>query len=157
MPSMDAIINYWREHDGPWLKSRYIGWGEPFCFACGWLAPVADGRADSWRQAGKWLDKAHLHDHAAGGPDEPFNLVPLCHLCHDRMPESDSTMRGLLWVQNREDVEWGFQLWTDTLLRNRKNVTRLTTLMRVRVRYLEAVWAPPVSSPPWSSATAVPA
>lgn len=88
--SLPHIADWWAEHaplDLPELRSNWIGWGEPFCFACGWLAPVRDGRnAWSTRKVASWLDRAHLVDHCQGGGGQPDNLVPLCHLCHDEMP-----------------------------------------------------------------------
>ena len=137
MPPMTAIVDYWRDHQEPWLKAWYIGWGEPFCFACGWLPPARDGRADSWRIANKWLDRAHLWDKFYGGPDEPFNIVPLCHLCHHDMPESHCTATGLQWVKDHPASDYMWQLWTDTTLRD--DPTHLTTVTRSRMRYLEAM------------------
>ncbi len=140
MPSMDAIVGYWTDQDPIWSKSYYIGWGEPFCFACGWLAPVDDTRRDAWRVAGKWLDRAHLEDRFFGGEDKPHNLVPMCHLCHQDMPDSDSRDYGLSWVQNRAACDWGFQVFTDDRLRG-VTPTRGTTLTRARMRYLELLSA----------------
>ncbi|MDQ1249558.1 MAG: endonuclease [Actinomycetota bacterium] len=147
MPSMNAIIDYWRSQDRPEIYSHVIGWGEPFCFACNWLPPVHDGRPDSWTKAGSWLDKAHLHDRIDGGADEPHNLVPLCHLCHHAMPAFgrygdyktavDATAAAWQWVTDRPDKGF-FQMWTDATLWGKKP-NRATTLVRAKMRYLEAV------------------
>lgn len=134
MPSMTKIIEHWRTQDPSWPKSVYVGWGEPFCFACGWLPPTPD----SWERASRWLDRAHLHDHAfGGGPDEPHNLVPLCHLCHFDMPDSDSKDKGLQWVKDHKHCEAEWQLWTDVRLRA-VTPTRTTTLTRARMKFFEA-------------------
>lgn len=80
---------------------------------------VAKEARAAWRRAGRWLDRAHLWDAAGGGPNEPFNLVPLCHLCHMAYPMSDSTEFGLEWVKAREDSQlllW--QIWTDSRLKD---------------------------------------
>lgn len=135
MPTMKQIVDYWHENEQPWLKGWYIGWGEPFCFACGWLPPIWDG---SWSLAHRWLDRAHLHDRAFGGPDEPSNLVPLCHLCHLDMPDSPTRTHGLNWVKDHRTRDFLFQLWTDVRLRNR-TPTRPTTLIQARMKFLEAI------------------
>jgi hypothetical protein len=79
---MDEIVSYWAADplsDTPDLKSYFIGWSEPLCFACGWLPPVSDCQKDSWRRAGRWLDRAHLHDRVFGGDLGAHNLVAMCH------------------------------------------------------------------------------
>lgn len=137
MPTMQAIADYWAANEPDWLKSRWVGWGEPFCFACGWMPPIPDGQSNSWRLATPWLDRAHLHDRANGGPDDASNIVPLCHLCHDAMPEMMlSTADGLQWVRDRPTREPMFQWWTDHKLTGRRP-TRSTTMLRARMRYLE--------------------
>jgi HNH endonuclease len=94
MPAMNTIAAYWsrgftstdraEEVFGSKFTARYIGWGEPFCFGCGWLAPVNDDQscAKSWRSAGMWLDRAHIIPVMLGGDDECDNLIPLCSTCH---------------------------------------------------------------------------
>src|ERR1700722_8403422 len=93
-----ALIDYWRRQNASWLKSYYIGFGEPFCFACGWLAPVPDGQPDSWDLAmGKWLFLTHV----AGQEDTVENLVPLCGKCAREKREAgefDSPVHGRRWI-----------------------------------------------------------
>lgn len=133
MPTMGRIVDYWRDHAEAWLLAHYIGWGEPFCFACSWLPPV-----DSWSAASAWLDRAHLQDRANGGPDDAANLVPLCHLCHLDMPEfPDSRADALAWVIDRPRRDPAFQVFTDAM--PRRTPTRPTTLLRARAEYLGAV------------------
>lgn len=148
---MNAIIEYWRQQDRPELESWYIGWGEPFCFACGWLAPVRDGRKNSWLMAASWLDRAHLHDRWDNGSDEPSNIVALCHLCHYGMPAfftgdghhptpADARDAAWQWVTDHERCEVAFQFWTDSrFLGKNHQPCRDTTLMRARMHYLEVV------------------
>ena len=64
MPPMSKIIEYWKEHTQPWMKPAVIGWGEPCCFACGWMPPVLDRN-----QANAFLDRAHPQDHVVCGDD----------------------------------------------------------------------------------------
>lgn len=115
MASMAEIVKYWAEsgelHDEH--KSHYIGWGEPFCFRCGWLSPEPTHDAVPWRRMAGWLDRAHLKDDAFGGSGEPKNLVPLCALCHRHMPEFDDRADALAWVQSGEHRPWLWQAATD--------------------------------------------
>lgn len=145
---MNDIVEWWRTHpdewgrdtDTPLLRAAWIGWGEPFCFACGWLAPVKDGRRDSWRVAGKWLDRAHLHDHVFGGSNDPSNFVLLCHLCHYDMPESADREGGLLWVYRRPMCHWTWQIFTDGMyLGVRPPSNNRNTLLRALNAYRGAV------------------
>lgn len=139
--SIPAIVNHWAELDPLELPSHYIGWGEPFCFGCGWLAPVNDANTEKalprvWRTASEWLDRAHLKDHCLGGSGKPDNLVMLCHLCHSAMPSFTSRDDALRWVYDRADVESMFQLWTDAHLAGRYGTTG-QTMVRSRMQYLE--------------------
>lgn len=139
--SIHAIVDYWAEADPPQLHSHFIGWGEPFCFGCGWLAPVRDANTEkalprAWQTASQWLDRAHLQDHCLGGPGEPANLVMLCHLCHAGMPSFASRGDALQWVFDRPDVEPMFQLWTDERHSGRYGTTG-ETMTRSRMHYLE--------------------
>jgi hypothetical protein len=140
MPAIRAIIDYWRDNPQPFLKSWYIGWGEPFCFACGWLAPVADGRPDSWARASAWLDRAHLHERVFGGSDDPSNLVMLCHLCHDVYPAVRTREGGLEWVAARPDCDELFQAFTDRKFLDRQfPPTRSATMIRAHRDYLQII------------------
>jgi hypothetical protein len=127
-PKIGVVVRHWREHAPatfPDIKAAYIGWGEPFCFRCGWLAPrpeiLSQVTVDAlWATAHGWLQLAHLHDHAAGGGEHPGNLVPLCELCHRAMPEFPAgTDRAIEWIrvgqpssctqwwQIASDARWG--------------------------------------------------
>lgn len=134
---MAKIIEHWKREDPDWTRSWHIGWGEPFCFACGWLAPVPSNRKQSWQTANKWLDIAHLKDHFEGGPEEPFNLVPMCHLCHQAMPPFADRDAALEWVKARPLRCGYWQLYTDCHLWGKSNVTRNSTILAARTRYLE--------------------
>lgn len=116
MPTLAAISRTWEALGNdelrrifPNLRVFEIGWGEPCCFRCGWLAPTpeaADYRDKdpakaidrAWNAASGWLERAHLHDHANGGNEEAFNLVPLCPLCHERQPLCHSREDGIRYV-----------------------------------------------------------
>jgi hypothetical protein len=132
MPSLHAISEHWLSRvQWPDYHGNIIGLGEPFCAGCRWLVPAparlcpdgdgipwpADAKAvrELWRLAGRFLDRAHLVDHARGGTEDVSNLVPLCHLCHDAMPsfgdgEYDKALR---WVQQRPAKDWRWQFFTD--------------------------------------------
>ena len=110
----------------PHLRCFDIGWGEPFCFACGWLAPTpesADFGGDpatsidkAWNAANGWLERAHLQDHFYDGSSDPLNLVPLCLLCHKKQPECRTREDGIAYVKARAEntpLVWLVQLATD--------------------------------------------
>lgn len=141
MPSVDKVIDFWRGDTPEWLDARYIGWGEPFCFGCGWLPPVPDGRKDSWKKANSWLDRAHLQDHWVVGDDSPGNIVMLCQLCHDDMPMFKEREPALEWVRDRARCERFWQMLTDQMWTGRSpsQVPSKNTVLRTRVAYLEAI------------------
>jgi len=123
-PAVTKVIDYWRETAGeifPDIHAAAIGWGEPFCFRCGWLAPLPEKwDKDPWAVVGGWLELAHLQNHGAGGPDDETNIVPLCPLCHHAMPDfTDGPDQAVAWVrssqptshqswwQSATDARWG--------------------------------------------------
>lgn len=149
MPSLLKIAGYWMSADEthrllPQLKSHWIGWGEPFCFACGWLAPTPDG-VDAWAEVrlSGWMDRAHLVDHAYGGSTHPSNLVPLCLLCHDSMTATGGFIdraQALAWLNEHESEMFQPALWqvyTDGLGRSRADCSRKAHLLRRRGDYLQ--------------------
>lgn len=118
MPRADEIIDYWREDAAellPGLNAHWIGWGEPFCFRCGWLVPLPEPYvATTWNAVGGWLERAHLIDHCIGGSNDPDNLVMLCGFCHDAMPQLIETVaEGLAWVEKRPLPDMLWQVATD--------------------------------------------
>lgn len=144
LAALPAVAGYWAAADEtvtvlPDLASHWIGWGEPFCFACGWLAPVTDGPG-AWARASGWLDRAHLVDHWLGGSGEPSNLVALCHLCHDAMTEPfDDRDEALRWVaQRRSDLPHPtvWQVFTDAHGRSSGDGPRRARMLRLRGDYL---------------------
>jgi hypothetical protein len=108
-----TLIDHWRELDAPWLKSYYIGFGEPFCFACGWLAPVQDGTPGSWDLAvgGHFLIPTVLVEGDAA--------MPLCALCRNEpRPEFASVKEGHQWVEQHLDTPSWFQMYTDNAMKD---------------------------------------
>jgi len=100
------------------LVSLKIGWGEPFCFKCGWLAPVPDGGKEAWHGARGWLEVAHLADWCLTGAAEPSDCVPLCVECHRDMPPCSTREEAIAWVavpRRREPVWCGWQFFTDAI------------------------------------------
>lgn len=106
MPTLAAIAQYWetQQERFPENQCHVIGLGEPYCFACGQLAPVEDGPtvAAAWRRASGWLERAHLADRSYGGSDQVDNVVALCVRCHGEMPSFFDTDMALLWVRAHE-------------------------------------------------------
>lgn len=141
--SMLDVVEHWRDHLDEFTDHRLAvyGFGEPMCFGCYWLAPVSDtgGSRKSWPRATSWLDRAHLVDHARGGPDEPANIVALCHLCHDVMPSFGDRGAALTWVDQRPDGEPTWQWWTDARFMGRGGLASRASVYRARAAYLEKV------------------
>ncbi|WP_327038508.1 HNH endonuclease [Micromonospora maris] len=147
MPTLYGIVQYWRvgyEKVFPNLKASYIGWGEPFCFRCGWLAPVDDTQATLaavWNSAQGWLDRAHLQDLALGGSNQPENLVPLCRQCHDIMDPCETRVEAIAYINDGIPVDSWWQMHTDTIFGSETNhysPTHKTKLMRdLYVRWVE--------------------
>jgi hypothetical protein len=119
----------------PGLRCFEIGWGEPFCFRCGWLAPgpeAADYPASwkaeraigsAWDAASGWLERAHLQDHNEGGDTDAWNLVPLCPLCHEDQPLCRTRDEGIAFVNTRSryaGLVWAAQIFTDAHYRDRR-------------------------------------
>jgi len=143
MPTLLGVVTHWMEACDtidlfPHLKAHWIGWGEPFCFRCGWLAPIAD-----WidHRAGGWLERAHLQDRCLGGPDEPSNIVPLCIPCHDAMPDLLDRDTAIAWVAAPHSEVAYPRLWqgfTDAHAMNSLSSGR-ARLYRMKAQYLEAL------------------
>lgn len=148
MPSLTRIVKYWSTDRNaavfPNLESHGIGWGEPFCFRCGWLAPLPEQpKTKVWIHATGWLDRAHLVDHFLGGVDGPENLVPLCTICHRRMPELfHERDKAIAWINEGEtnDITW-WQMVTDSLWGEDRFRTfpGRAAFLDTRIRFDEAV------------------
>ncbi len=138
MPSLPAIMESWAaleiedlEEVFPRIRVPSIGWGEPLCFRCGWLAPVPDAAcfkdldADlairkAWKGASGWLERAHLQDHAYGGSSDALNLVPLCVICHEQQPPCETREQGIAFVNSEPraaQMVGLVQMHTDTFAR----------------------------------------
>lgn len=131
----DALGPYGLRAIFPDLRCYAIGWGEPFCFRCGWLAPSKEA-ADyprkwpaekaidaAWEAAQGWLERCHLHDHLFGGSVEPLNIVPMCVLCHEEQPNCRSRAEGIAFVNSpcrRQSYMWAMQMATDEMGRGRR-------------------------------------
>jgi hypothetical protein len=118
MAPLAQIAAYWAGTGAPEfpnLVARAIGWGEPFCFRCGWLVPIPEeGTITSrWKAAEGWLDRAHLVAHVNGGSGKAENLVPLCSLCHSLQPESIDGTAVIDWINGAEHCPWWWQIMTD--------------------------------------------
>ena len=98
MPSLRAIAQFWAR------REPFAGHGidVPACFGCGWELPCPEDAALSqrWQMASRYLERAHLVDHALGGLDGPQNIVPLCGDCHRVMPMFgiDQQDAAIAWV-----------------------------------------------------------
>lgn len=157
MPSLAEIAQAWAwlgadiREVFPDLKQLAIGWGEPSCFRCGWLAPSkeaadypsswsAERAVDAaWKAAAGWLERAHLQDHIFGGDVDAWNLVPLCALCHEEQPDCETREAGVAFVNEGSSVpapmQLGVQVFTDAFYRGVQrpgHARALRSLLRAR-------------------------
>lgn len=93
------------------------------------LPPMKIHEGFKWKDASRFLERAHLQNHCIRGNDKPSNIVLLCPLCHramSAMPRFQSRKEALRWVSERyshrmrtsstalHDASW--QIYTDTHL-----------------------------------------
>lgn len=122
MPTLFACAEYWAERLQPeadrWPRVRFdVALAEPFCFRCGWLAPVEEEGPTKtrWAKATPYLDRAHLIDRFQGGLDVVANIIPLCHLCHRVMGmfEPGKETEVFAWLRLGPTRDPLLQLMTD--------------------------------------------
>jgi 5-methylcytosine-specific restriction endonuclease McrA len=105
--SKPAIAEYWLGTDEGRARlpgnAALIDFGEPSCFACGWMAANADLEPRIWQV---WkhasLQRCHLVPDSLGGPDAPDNLVLLCARCHAEAPDVGDPDYMLRWIETQE-------------------------------------------------------
>jgi hypothetical protein len=153
MPGLATITRAWEGLGEKRLREIFpelacfgIGWGEPFCFRCGWLSPSREA-ADypdywpaaraidaAWQASRGWLERCHLQDHYYGGTTAPLNLVPLCVLCHEEQPQCKTRSAGIAFVNSvspREGIVPWMQMATDELGRGVKRPGREKALRKM--------------------------
>ncbi|WP_426413757.1 HNH endonuclease [Bradyrhizobium ganzhouense] len=94
LPSRGEIFEFWKDRIVEAV--RWIDWGEPSCWACGFhYRPKYDiKRSDaSWDEILRcWdripLQRCHIVARSLGGSDDVSNLFLMCRECHDRMPNT---------------------------------------------------------------------
>lgn len=129
-PKLAAIAEAWCDcselaETFPNLRALAIGWDEPFCFRCGWLTPIRipgpRAVATAWNRSSGWLERAHLQDVRCGGNHDPLNLVPLCPICHEQQPVSETRAHGIGFVNSpspHAEIIWMVQVVTDAIYIN---------------------------------------
>jgi hypothetical protein len=105
-----AIAEYWLGTEEGQARlpgnSARIDFGEPSCFACGWMATDPEEPPEIWAVWDRaWLQRCHLVPDALGGLDAPRNLVLLCPRCHVEAPDVGDPGYMLRWIDAHES--WG--------------------------------------------------
>ena len=108
--SKPKIAEYWLGTENGRARlpgnSALIDFGEPSCFACGWMATDPDESPELWRVWDRAsLHRCHLVPAALGGRDTPDNLVLLCPRCHVEAPDVGDPDYMLRWISVHES--WG--------------------------------------------------
>ena len=80
----DKIVDYWSQHQDECGLS--VDWSEAHerCWRCGCKSK---------------LERCHIVPDSTGGPDEPSNLVLLCHRCHVEAPNVSDPRFMWIWIR----------------------------------------------------------
>jgi 5-methylcytosine-specific restriction endonuclease McrA len=90
-------------------NAALMDFGEPSCFACGFMATDPDEPPRLWSVWNRArLQRCHLVPRMLGGADTPENLVLLCDSCHRDAPDVGDPRYMLAWIERRESrfVRW---------------------------------------------------
>lgn len=116
LPSRAQIFEFWKDRIAGLV--RWIDWGEPGCWACGFHYGL---KYDVKRPDASWdeilrcwdripLQRCHIVGRSLGGSDDVSNLFLLCRECHDRMPNTNIPEIFYEWARaqnwsRREDAK----------------------------------------------------
>ena len=148
-PSLLAVAEHWVGSPALPDYPGNIDMGEPFCAGCCWRTPLRpeDGEPETrldaiWRFANRFLDRAHLVDHSLDGYDSADNLLPLCHICHHKMPSFGVGARGeaLAWVRALPRRPWQFGLVTDSYAEEYPDALKALSGTKQGGSWLRRIW-----------------
>lgn len=96
IPSLWTIARYWAQRG-----TFAIDLDNPHCLACGYSQELDGTPAERWKQAGRFLQRAHLIDRVRDGLDGPQNIIPLCGACHRAQPSYgvEQCDEVIAWIQ----------------------------------------------------------
>jgi hypothetical protein len=105
IPAKSKIFDFWK--DRIVQAVRWIDWGEPGCWACGFHygSKYDIKRSDaSWDEILRcWdrvpLQRCHIVARSLGGGDDVSNLFLMCRECHDRMPNTNMPEIFFEWAR----------------------------------------------------------
>lgn len=111
LPSKSQIFDYWKDR----LRDtcgRFIDWGEPSCWACGFHygSKYDIKRSDaSWEEIFRcWesmpFQRCHIVPRSLGGTNDVSNLFLMCRECHDLAPNTNIPEIFFEWV--RKQSSW---------------------------------------------------
>lgn len=105
MPTLYRVALYWSQFPDVFD----VDLDTAFCFRCAIVVAFDETKTqrEVWREANRYLQRAHLADRYRGGLDGPQNLVALCIPCHRVMPTFDDGEGAIRWVWN----EWLYADW----------------------------------------------
>jgi hypothetical protein len=105
LPPKSEILDFWK--DRIVRAVRWINWGEPGCWVCGfrYRSKYDVKRSDaSWDEIRRcWdrvpLQRCHIVARSLGGSDDVSNLFLMCRECHDRMPNTNMSEIFFEWAR----------------------------------------------------------
>ena len=107
LPSKAEIFDYWKDVFPS--KGIFIDWGEPSCWACGYLCngryDVTNSKASMEQIYRAWertpLQRCHIAPRSLGGSSHPSNLYLMCRECHDLAPNTTEPEIFFAWVRRQ--------------------------------------------------------
>jgi hypothetical protein len=100
----------------PWVRECVAYWSE-IVYEGDIGVDWADADERCWRCGSKSkLQKCHIVARQFGGGDGPSNIIPLCSLCHDEMPDVTDPDAVWVWIK-RTRPKYGYgTLWIEKAL-----------------------------------------
>jgi 5-methylcytosine-specific restriction endonuclease McrA len=107
LPSKAQIFSHWKDR----LRDvgKFVDWGEPSCWACGFHYGAKYDIKSSDATWSKILDcwdrvplqRCHIVPRSLGGTDEPSNLFLTCRECHDLAPNTALPEIFFEWAEDK--------------------------------------------------------
>lgn len=104
VPNQHEVAEYWYCRDLP--GSDYIPLTDismPICFSCGWHSLIDNNSTETADNPWKGIQLTHVIPPDLGGPNAPWNVVPLCGACHNESPKTAYADKFWQWLLDHSD------------------------------------------------------